>query len=736
MKSTIINIFILLFYSVFTKIIEIPHYDYYDIGLNLTIKANLTKYLKLLSKNNSEIENKTIYSSYKELKEVKIAVLEGTIFKKISENLNLSFQISEYKSRKEIIDSLRNKKIEAYITTLEEAQNIIMYNDDIAYIKIDDNENVPEYQYSFVAKNENGNTLSIFQSQYEDYHINYEANYYWNGFDESLYNINKTRRSDDISKKIKIGLRMDEIPFSYNNSKGELTGYAVNHIYRTFDNVELLEFKSNEELIEAVQKGIVNVSAGYFSEKENKNKNYTDISFFYSRYKLTPVAVIRYENSNSSNIWKINSYIKHFKNKKLGILGYESENKKILNDSTKKLLNISNNRMTYESYLINNLYISLLKEEIDAIIIDKPIAEYYSNHFDKLTYISESISNNSYGIGFFNETLKNEFNEFLSNNYNESQLNTMLDNWINNENYEIDKDLFNLNGTRGTIKYLLDSDKKPIAFLGNEMIPKGFEFELIYSFAKEYGYKIEYDGTKRHEGTLSFDYDIYLGCLIIGNNYEVGDLHLTFSNPIYKSSTVLAVKTKNKKDYLTIQILDEDYNYKSNNDMRLFTRVLYKDRNTSCIFPKEYNDTIVINCSIPDFVYDVNGTMTGFDFLNTSDVIKITYSTIKPYNFLNADLIFKDIENIGDNDDEENKEDEDGEKGKINHGNKSSSKSITLVVIIAIIALFVLILLIIIIICVVRKIKNKADNAPVKIADNSNASNEISMGSGTSNSNQ
>ena len=64
-----------------------------------------------------------------------------------------------------------------------------MYNDDIAYLKIDDNENLPEYQYSFVAKNENGNTLSIFQSQYEDYHIYYEANFYWNGFDENLYNI-------------------------------------------------------------------------------------------------------------------------------------------------------------------------------------------------------------------------------------------------------------------------------------------------------------------------------------------------------------------------------------------------------------------------------------------------------------------------------------------------------------------------------------------------------------------
>jgi ABC-type amino acid transport substrate-binding protein len=720
--------------------------------------------LNLLSKNNSEIENKTIYSSYKELKEVKIAVLEGTIFKKFSENLNQNFQISEYKSRKEIIDSLRNKKIEAYITTMGEAQNIIMYNDDITYLNINNTENPQDYKYSFVAKNENKNTLNIFQSQYEDYHIDYEANYYWNGFDESLYNINKTSKNGYISKKIRVGLRMDDIPFSYNNSKGELTGYAINHIYRTFDNVELLEFKSNEELVEAVQKGTVNVSAGYFSEKENIKNNYTDISFFYSRYKLTPVAVILYENSNSSKVWKINNSIKDFKNKKLGILGYKSEDN--LNDSAKKLLNISNDKMVHEIYLINNLYISLLKEEIDAIIIDKPIAEYYSKHFDKLTYFPESMSDNSYGLGFFNETLKNEFNEFLKKNYNEDQLNRMLDNWINNENYEIDKNLFNLDGTKGTISYLLDSNKKPIAFLDNEMTPKGFEFELLYKFAKEYGYKIEYGSILRRDGTFMNSYDLYLGCLNTNNTYEV-ERHIFFSNPIYKSSTVLAVKTKNKKDCLTFQVLDKDYNYKSNNDLQIFTRVLYKDRNTSCIFPKEYKDTILINCSISGFVYDINGTMTGFDFLNTSDRIKITYSTIKADNFFNADLMFKDdspeiIDNEpsdkvkdqesdiftdkitdketdknSDNNGDKNKEGEDDSKRPINSGDKSSDKSsLSIAVIIAIIGGVVLILLIITIICVVRrKLKNKAGNVPVKVADNSNVSNEINIDSGTKSNN-
>ena len=56
-----------------------------------------------------------------------------------------------------------------------------------------------------MAKNEN-KCLHIFQNQYADYHLNYEANYYWNEFDESKYKINKTSKSGYITYKIKVGL--------------------------------------------------------------------------------------------------------------------------------------------------------------------------------------------------------------------------------------------------------------------------------------------------------------------------------------------------------------------------------------------------------------------------------------------------------------------------------------------------------------------------------------------------
>ena len=62
MRTTLINIFILLFSLILSKtIIDISNYHYYENTLNFTIEANLTKYLNLLSKNNSEIENNLFF---------------------------------------------------------------------------------------------------------------------------------------------------------------------------------------------------------------------------------------------------------------------------------------------------------------------------------------------------------------------------------------------------------------------------------------------------------------------------------------------------------------------------------------------------------------------------------------------------------------------------------------------------------------------------------------------------
>jgi polar amino acid transport system substrate-binding protein len=64
------------------------------------------------------------------------------------------------------------------------------------------------------------------------------------------------------------------------------------------------------------------------------------------------------------------------------------------------------------------LYIELLAERIEAIIIDKVIADYFNNRYpQKISFFSDELEKNNYGFGFQKneegEILRNQFNEFL-----------------------------------------------------------------------------------------------------------------------------------------------------------------------------------------------------------------------------------------------------------------------------------------------------------------------------------
>ena len=50
-----------------------------------------------------------------------------------------------------------------------------------------------------------------------------------------------------------------------------------------------------------------------------------------------------------------------------------------------------------------------------------------------------------------------------------------------------------------------------------------------------------------------------------------------------------------------------------------------RETNSSCIFPEKYNETITINCKISD-LKDIDPYNEGFEYVNSSDKISITYS--------------------------------------------------------------------------------------------------------------
>ena len=73
---------------------------------------------------------------------------------------------------------------------------------------------------------------------------------------------------------------------------------------------------------------------------------------------------------------------------------------------------------------------------------------------------------------------------------------------------------------------------------------------------------------------------------------------VNFSNPIHKVGTILVSRVDRKKDNIALKVLDNNYNEKNNNDANVQVKFSDKIKNSFCVFPEKYNDTIIINCTI------------------------------------------------------------------------------------------------------------------------------------------
>jgi len=124
---------------------------------------------------------------------------------------------------------------------------------------------------------------------------------------------------------------------------------------------------------------------------------------------------------------------------------------------------------------------------------------------------------------------------------------------------------------------------------------------------------------------------------------------ILFSEPILKTSTVFTVRTDSKTEFLTTIVLDENYEEKPNNNIDFKAKFSNTTKDASCFFPKEYNDTILVNCTIYN-VTDIDPYSQGFEYGNTSDKIKFLYYSFNASTLLKANELIPNVSIITESD--------------------------------------------------------------------------------------
>ena len=89
--------------------------------------------------------------------------------------------------------------------------------------------------------------------------------------------------------------------------------------------------------------------------------------------------------------------------------------------------------------------------------------------------------------------------------------------------------------------------------------PKGYELDLVYMFAREYNYKVNFINLGFNESNR-IDYLLEGKANISGRIFSINEERkkiIHFSDIILETSTVMSCRTDSKKEFLTTHIVDE-----------------------------------------------------------------------------------------------------------------------------------------------------------------------------------
>ena len=196
----------------------------------------------------------------------------------------------------------------------------------------------------------------------------------------------------------------------------------------------------------------------------------------------------------------------------------------------------------YDTY--EQLFGDLRSLKIDGVIQPDRYAEDIKFFSDDLSLFPEPIQINKIGFGIQknNIILENQLNEFIKNNIDFHEGRISVWSRLNFDEKKIDTEL---TGEKGILNVAVRFENYPYTYKENNKI-MGSEIELLYLFAKEYGYKLElkevdsYD--KQVEALKKNSSDIAAGYFIIKDDKKN---EISFSDIIYKSNVYIIVRYYN-----------------------------------------------------------------------------------------------------------------------------------------------------------------------------------------------
>ena len=193
---------------------------------------------------------------------------------------------------------------------------------------------------------------------------------------------------------------------------------------------------------------------------------------------------------------------------------------------------------------IPDMAYSVTNGQLDAFMVDEPVARYMELEYPAVTHIPQLMSETDYAFAFPKSPeggrLRDEMNEFLTGLRADGTLAELDSLWFGPEEEKKVIDLSGLTGENGTLHLATNTENPPFSYLANGQIV-GYEIDIAARFCAAYGYDLEIhnmDFAVIIPG-LGERYNIAASCIAVTEERAES---VYFSDPDYSGGTVMMVK--------------------------------------------------------------------------------------------------------------------------------------------------------------------------------------------------
>lgn len=193
---------------------------------------------------------------------------------------------------------------------------------------------------------------------------------------------------------------------------------------------------------------------------------------------------------------------------------------------------------------IPDMAYSVTLDQLDAFMVDEPVARYMELEYPAVTHIPDLLSQTDYAIAFpkteEGRQLRDQINAFMAALEADGTLAQIDDIWFGPDDSRKVIDLSGLTGENGVLQLATNTENPPFSYLYEGQIV-GYEIDIIARFCAANGYGLELhnmDFSALIPG-LGERYDLAASCIAVT---EERSESVHFSDPVYSGGTVMMVR--------------------------------------------------------------------------------------------------------------------------------------------------------------------------------------------------